>query len=256
MNLITILTLLLQAALVIHVLKTGRSRYWIMALIFIPFIGAIAYFVIELLPELSGSLTGRRAVRSIKKTLNPEADLRLAQAEWEQSANADSSRRYAEALVEAGKLNEAEEIVNQALKGIFSTEPTLLLVKARIEFEQQRPQLAVEALETLQQHNPDFRSAEGHLLYARALEETDELKKAVREYAAVSKYFPGVEARYRLALCLRKNGNENAAIAELKSIIKDAKTAPAHFHKSQKHWLDAVKHDLATNPTKPPIGIE
>jgi len=245
LTLLSVFTLLLQAALVIHVLKTGRSRYWIMALIFIPYISAIAYFVIELLPEFSSSMTGRKAVRNIKKTLNPDAELQHAQAAWQQSANVDSSRRYAEALIDSGKLSEAEDIVSQALKGLFATEPTLLLVKAHIEFEQNHPQLAVEALETLQEHNPDFRSAEGHLLYARSLEATGELKNAVREYAAVSKYFPGVEARYRLALCLRKNGNEQAALTEFQSISNDAKTAPAHFLKSQKHWLDAVKHDMA-----------
>ena len=254
MTLLSIITLLLQAGLVIHVLKTGRSRYWIMALVFVPFIGAIAYFVIELLPEFSNSLTGRRAVRHVKKALNPDAGLMHAKAAWEQSANVDSSRRYAEALIDAGKLTEAEDIVNQALKGLFSTEPTLLLVKAHIDYEQNRPQLAVEALESLQEHNPDFRSADGHLLYARSLEATGELAKAVREYAAVSKYFPGVEARYRLALCLRKNGNEQAARSEFESIIKDAKTAPAHFLKSQKHWLDAVKQDIAHGSGTPGIG--
>ena len=254
MTLLSIITLLVQAALVIHVLKTGRSRYWIMALVFIPFIGAAAYFVIELLPEFSNSMTGRRAVRNVKKSLNPGADLKYAQAAWEQSANVDNSRRYAEALIDAGKLTEAQDIVNQALKGLFATEPTLLLVKAHIEYEQNRPQLAVEALETLQEHNPDFRSAEGHLLYARALESTGELGKALREYAAVSKYFPGVEARYRLALCLRKNGNEKAALSEFESILKDAKTAPTHFLKSQKQWLDAVRHDMANAPVTPGIG--
>ena len=249
----SIFTLLLQAALVIHVLKTGRSFYWIMALVFIPLIGALAYFVIEILPAMSGSVSGPRAMRTVKKTLNPGAELNHAKAAWEQSANADNSRRYAEALMAAGKMSEAEDIVNQALKGIFATEPTLLLVKAQIEFEQKRPQQAVEALETLQEHNPDFRSAEGHLLYARSLQATGELEKAVREYSAVSGYFPGVEARYRLALCLRHNGNEKAAKAEFQSILNEAKMAPPHFRKSQKQWLDAAKHEMANNVT-PLIG--
>lgn len=254
MTYLSVFTLLLQAALVIHVLKTGRSGYWIMALIFIPLIGAIAYFVIEILPALSGSVSGQRAMRNVKKTLNPGAELRHEQAAWEQSANVDNSRRYAEALIQSGKMSEAEEIVNQALKGFFATEPTLLLVKAKIEFEQDRPQQAVEALETLQEHNPDFRSAEGHLLYARSLEATGELEKAVREYSAVSGYFPGVEARYRLALCLRKNGNEQKAKAEFDSILNDAKLAPAHFRKSQKQWLDAVRQARDNATTTPLIG--
>ena len=210
-----------------------------------PLIGGIAYLVIEMLPELSNSISGQRAVRNVKKTLNPGAALRHHAAAWEQSPNVDNGRRYAEALLESGKNSEAEDIVNSALKGLFATEPTLLLIKARIQFDQDRPNQTVEALETLQQHNPDFRNAGGHLLYARALEAIGQTDKAVREYSAVSGYFPGVEARYRLAMCLKSTGSENASTDELESILNDAKLAPDHFRKSQKTWLDAVKRELA-----------
>jgi hypothetical protein len=241
---ISILIWLIQLALIIHVLKTGRNRYWVLIMLFLPLIGGIAYLVVEILPGLSGSITGQRAVRNVRKTLNPGADLRHHEAAWEQSPNVDNGRRYAEALLDSGKTAEAEEIVNGALKGLFVTEPTLLLIKARIEFDQDRLAEAVESLETLQENNPDFRNAEGHLLYARALEANGQTDKAIREYSAVSGYFPGVEARYRLAMCLKITGNTQASKDELESILNDAKLAPPHFRKSQKHWLDAVKHEL------------
>jgi len=240
----SILIWLVQLALIIHVLKTDRSRYWILLLLFLPMIGGLAYLVIEVLPEFSSSITGQRAVRNVKKTLNPGADLRHHEAAWEQSPNVDNGRRYAEALLDAGKTVEAKEIVNGALKGLFATEPTLLLTKARIQFEQDNPAEAIKSLETLRENNPDFRNAEGHLLYARCLETDGQTDKAVREYSAVSGYFPGVEARYRLAMCLKAGGKERAANDELESILNDAKLAPPHFRKSQKHWLDAVKHEL------------
>ena len=127
---------------------------------------------------------------------------------------------------------------------MFATEPTLLLLKARLQFEKERTGEVVKTLELLQEHNPDFRSAEGHLLYARALETEGQIDNAVREYSAVSGYFPGVEARYRLALCLEVAGNGTASRSELESILTDAKLAPPHFRKSQKTWLDAVKQEL------------
>ena len=243
--LLSILIWLVQLGLIIHVLKTGRSRYWIMMLIFMPMIGGLAYFVIEILPAFSGSISGQRAVRSVKQTLNPGANLRQQEAAWNQSPNVDNGRRYAEALRDSGNPAEAEEIINQALKGLFATEPTLLLVKARLQFDKERTSEAVKTLEILQEHNPDFRSAEGHLLYARALEAEGQNDKAIKEYSAVSGYFPGVEARYRLALCLETAGKNTAAKTEFESILNDAKLAPPHFRKSQKTWLDAVKRELA-----------
>ena len=245
MPLLSILIWLVQLILIIHVLKTGRSRYWIMVLLFMPLIGGVAYLIIELLPEFSGSITGQRAVRSVKQTLNPGAGLRQHEAAWNQSPNVDNGRRYAEALLDSGSPDEAEDIINQALKGLFATEPTLLLLKARLQFEKEQTAEAVKTLELLQEHNPDFRSAEGHLLYARALEIEDQIDDAVREYSAVSGYFPGVEARYRLALCLEVAGKSSASRTELESILNDAKLAPPHFRKSQKIWLDEVKRELA-----------
>lgn len=245
LSLSSILIWLVQLALVIHVFKTGRSRYWVFFLIFMPLIGGLAYLVIELLPAFTGSISGQRAVRNVKHTLNPGADLRQHEAAWSQSPNVDNARRYAEALLDAGKSTEAEDIINQSLKGLFATEPTLLLLKAQLQFEKGRTAETVETLESLQEHNPDFRSADGHLLYARALEAEGKIDDAIREYSAVSGYYPGVEARYRLALCMAVAGNSKASRAELESILNDAKLAPPHFRKSQKHWLDETKRELA-----------
>lgn len=247
MEYISILIWLIQIALIIHVLKTGVSRFWIIILIFMPLIGGLAYFVIELLPQFSGSITGQRAVRSVKQTLNPGADLRHHEAAWNQSPNVDNSRRYAEALMDAGKTVEAEAVISDALKGLFKTEPTLLLLNARLQFENNRAAEAIQTLETLQEHNPDFRSADGHLLYARALEAQGRIKDAIREYSAVSGYYPGVEARYRLAHCLEIAGKKSAARTEFESILNDAKLAPPHFRKSQKKWLDAVRNEMTQN---------
>jgi len=242
---ISTLVWIMQLTLIIHVLKTDRSRYWILILFFMPLIGGLAYFVIELLPQFSGSIAGQRAVRSVKQTLNPGADLRQHEAAWNQSPNVDNSRRYAEALVDSGKTAEAEEIIDKALKGLFATEPTLLLLKARLQFDNDRTAETVQTLEALQENNPEFRSADGHLLHARALEALGRIDEAIKEYSAVSGYYPGVEARYRLALCLEVAGKEPAARAEFESIINDAKLAPPHFHKSQKVWLDAVRNEMA-----------
>ena len=244
MRISSILVWAIQLALIVHVLKTGRSRYWIFILIFMPLIGGLAYLVIELLPEFSSSISGQRAMANVKKAFDPGGAVRQHQAAWEQSPNTDNARRYAEALLDAGEGAKAEAIVDQALSGMFAHEPTLLLVKARLQVDQGRMEEALESLQALQEHNPDFRSADGHLLYARSLGATGQIEKALNEYTLVAGYFPGVEARYRRALCLKTAGKNEESIAELEAILKDAKLAPAHFRKSQKAWLDAARQEI------------
>ncbi|MDX1459946.1 MAG: tetratricopeptide repeat protein [Xanthomonadales bacterium] len=239
-----ILTYLIQILLIVHVLKTGRNRIWIWVLIMLPGLGGLAYVLVEVLPELTGGIRGQRAMRTMKKALDPGAELRDAEAAWEQSPNADNARRLAAALIEAEQYPRAHEVLDQALSGFFSTEPSLLLLKARTLFEEGRPDDAVATLETLTSENPDFRSAEGHLLQARSLEASGRLKEAIEEYRAVSHYFPGAEARLRLARALEADGQVAEARDELERMLNDARLAPAHFRKAQKPWLDEARASL------------
>lgn len=243
----TLIIWAVQIGLIVHVLKTGRSRWWILFLVFMPLIGGLAYVIVELLPEYTNSMSGQRTLRQVKKTLDPGGDVRHHQAAWEQSPNTDNARRYAEALLEVGEEAEAEKVVNDALTGMFEFEPTLLLVRARIEYSQGRFSEALASLEALQEHNPEFRSADGHLLYARALESCGKTDQALEEYDAIAGYFPGVEARYRKGLALKAAGRKQEATAEWKSIIIDAGHAPDHFRKAQKPWIDATRKALASD---------
>jgi hypothetical protein len=238
------ITYLVQILLVIHVLKTGRNRYWIWLLLFLPLVGGIAYLVIELLPEFTQSIGGQKALRGAKTIINPGADLRRHTAAWQQSPNADNARRYATALIAAEKYTEAEEILDQALSGFFSTEPNLMLLRAQACFETGDPPGAVSVLEALQEANPEFRSAEGHLLYARALEESGDTGKALEEFGAVANYYPGAEARYRMALALKNAGRQEESRNEFEQMINDARLAPVHFRKSQAQWLRLARNAL------------
>jgi hypothetical protein len=62
-------------------------------------------------------------------------------------------------------------------------------------------------LERLTLHNPDFKSPDAQLLYARTLESQDALEEAERAYAALAPGYPGAEARLRYALLLKRRGN-------------------------------------------------
>ena len=54
MPILSIMIWLIQLALIVHVLKTGRSRYWIMILLFMPLIGGVAYLGYQLLSIFVG----------------------------------------------------------------------------------------------------------------------------------------------------------------------------------------------------------
>ena len=194
-SLIFILTLAVQAGLIVHVIKTGRNTLWIWAIALLPAAGSLAYVVVEILPQAFGGRTARRSRAGMQRMIDPNRDLRRAAAEVEISGNVDARRRLAEELYERGQYAEAATVYQGGLKGIFEHDPTLLLGLARAQFATADFAGARASLERLIQHNPDFKSADGHLLYARTLEAQNALDEAEHEYAAVAQGYPGAEAR-------------------------------------------------------------
>ena len=244
MSLIFILTLAIQACLIVHVIKTGRNTLWIWAIALLPAAGSLAYVVVELLPELFGGKTARRTKAGVQRMIDPDRDLRRAAAQVEMSGNVDARRRLAEELFERGQYAEARQVYEAGLKGIFEHDPTLLLGLARAEFAADDFAGARASLERLIEHNPDFKSSDGHLLYARALESLDALDAAEHEYGAVAAGYPGAEARLRYALLLKRRGKLEEAGRIFKDLLDSAKLAPAHYRKAQSEWLDQARREL------------
>jgi hypothetical protein len=239
-----ILSLAIQAALIVHVIRTGRNQIWILAIGLLPVVGSLAYVIAEILPEMLGGRSARRAGAGVRRMIDPNRDLRRAATEVEISGNVDARRRLADELLERDQFSEAIEAYRGGLKGIFEYDPTLLLGLARAQFGNRDFAGARGSLETLQQNNPEFKSADAKLLYARILESQDALDEAEREYAKAAPGFPGAEAKLRYGLLLKRRGKLQEARAEFKDLLDGARLGPAHYRRAQAEWLERARREL------------
>jgi hypothetical protein len=237
---------LIQIVLIVHCIRTGRNWLWVTVLLFLPGIGSIAYVVVEILPGLFNSSGTRRAVRGMGRALNPEQDLRRFQDEARLKGDTASRQRYAEELVRHGRAPEAIAIFQQALSGLYEHDPNLMLGLARAQFANNAYTDARSTLDALVAHNPQFKSPDGHLLYARALEGEGNRAKALEEYAAVAGYYAGAEAALRYAQILRASGKTDESRRVLKELLEHARLAPRHYRKMQQQWLAQAERELAS----------
>ena len=188
----------IQAALIVHVIKTGRNQLWIWALLLLPAgIGALAYLAVEIVPELFRTRTAQRTARSFRKAMDPGADLRRYESEARIAGNVASRQRYAEELVRHGRYDEAIAQYRETLSGLYEHDPNLMLGLAQAQFGKGDAAGARATLDELIRLNPDFRSPVGHLLYARALEAEGNVQKALEEYRVLASSYPGAEAAVR-----------------------------------------------------------
>ncbi len=245
MYVIPILSIAVQAGLIVHVIKTGRNMLWIWAIALLPLVGSIAYAAVEILPAILGGRTAHRAKSGVRRMMDPDRDLRRASAEVEISGNVDARRRLAEELLERKQYDAAIDVFVGGLKGVFEHDPTLLLGLARAHFSKQQFAAAQATLERLTQHNPDFRSADMQLLYARALEAQNALEEAEHVYAKLAPGYPGAEARLRYGVLLKRRGKLPEAHSVLKDLLDGAKLGPPHYRKAQAEWLERARRELS-----------
>jgi hypothetical protein len=239
------LPILVQVALIAHVVKTGRPVIWIWVLL-VPGVGTLAYVVVELLPELLRSRATQSAVRGIGRAVDPDRDLRQASATAAVSDTVVAKARLGAELARRGDYAAAAETYRAGLKGLYEHDPTLLLGLAEAQFAAGDAAGARQSLDALIANNPDFKSADGHLLYARALEAEGNLAKAESQYRAVAAYYPGAEARVRHAQLLKRTGRPDEARAELSDVLKTAELAPRHVRRAQAEWLAIARRELGT----------
>ncbi|HYM44149.1 MAG TPA: tetratricopeptide repeat protein [Steroidobacteraceae bacterium] len=240
-----ILPYIIQALLIVHVIKTGRNFLWIWVLLLLPFgIGALVYLAVEVLPELFRSRAARRASRGVRRALDPGGDLRRYENEVRVAGNVASRQRYAEELVRHQRYDEAIAQYTQALSGLYEHDPNLMLGLAQAQFAKGEPSAARATLDELIRLNPEFRSPAGHLLYARALAAEGNVAKALEEYRVLSPSYPGAEAAVRYAQLLDAQGEREAARQVARELIEQARIAPGHYRRAQREWLEAAQRLL------------
>ncbi|WP_242112226.1 tetratricopeptide repeat protein [Luteimonas aquatica] len=244
MSPILILSALLQIGCAVHVVRTGRPMYWIFILLIGSFIAVAIYFFAEVLPGMRHSPGARRAIRGVHDRIDPERGKRRATRALDIADTQDNRRRLAEQSLLSGDYQQAAELYRSALKGLYKTDPNLLLGLAQAQFALDQPQQARQTLDELIAANPDFRSADGHLLYARAVEATGDVAAALHEYEAiVAGGHPGEEARVRYALLLKRQGESAKADALFAETLKRVKLSPGYYQREQREWVEIAKRE-------------
>jgi hypothetical protein len=236
-----IISLIFQVALVVHIVKTGRNTMWIWIVIMLPLAGSIAYLLIEVLPSLGQSRTGRSAVRKVTSTLNPNRDLQQALNEFERSDTIENKMKLANELLVKEQFEKARELLSSCLSGIYQTDPYIMLGLAKAQFGCKQIAQAKSTLDGLIEHNPDFKDHGGHLLYARCLEGLEDYAAASHEYDALRLYYAGPEAKYRYAILCIKMDKHALAKELFDEILLDAKNGGHHYNNMHREWISQTK---------------
>ena len=240
-----VLVLGLQLLCAAHVIRTGRPCQWLFIILALPLAGCLAYFLLEILPDLSHSRAARQAVRDIGAVIDPERELR-ERAERAAEADTVANRTaLAEELLRLGRPTDAKRLFESCLTGIHATDHALMLGLAQARFALEDYAGACETLDRLRAAHTGLDCPEGHLLYARSKEQQGEVEQALIEYVALAGYHPGEEARCRLALLLQKTGRVAEARALFEQVVRSVERASKVYYRAERDWYEVARRNLA-----------
>lgn len=230
---------ILQIALIVHVLRTGRPYWWIVILLMAPFVGGLAYVIVELLP---GFHTPEGWWASIKPRRWRIAGLR---EQLEESETVTNRLKLADALFEAGEINEAHAIASACLKGVFQNDPQTLVDVAKYKIGLGHHAEAYALLGKVDTTGNRLLGLQLQVMRGDCLTALRQFPEAEAAYGSVVDRYIGEAPRAGLAVVYEHSGRTEQAVAIWKEILKKFRRAGPAWRRTELHWYKLAKAKLA-----------
>jgi hypothetical protein len=243
MPIVGIAVLALDIFAIIHVLRHSRPMWWVLCILLFPLLGSVFYFLYEVVP---GSREQRRVLKigsDIAKAIQPDKELQRRATEMEVCGSIANRVSFAAECTERGMFDEAIRIYRGAREGQYQNAPDLLLGLARAYYFNNQPSESRATIAELRSHHPDYYRQEVAILNARAADASGDRTAALAELESLLSHSVGLEARYRYAEILWRDGQESRARTELERVLDHAKRFKVND--AEREWANLSRRALA-----------
>jgi len=235
------LVIIAQIICIVHAMKNNKKD-WIYILLFLPGIGAIAYFIREIYPTLNKRQVGS----NLQEMFAPGLSIRELERKVRIADTVSNKLVLANAYARQARYQEAIELAQSCLQGHHANDPGTLLMLARLYFYNEQYFDSVGAYNRLAgQRNAQIVKQEDQLLYARALEGSTEYGKAEEEYKKVIRIHHSLEAMYYYGLMLKGLQRTQEAKAQFQAVREEIDLHPGYVRKMNMQWVRQSKKEMA-----------
>lgn len=208
-----------QVICVIHAFRHGRNQAWIMLIVFVPLVGCLAYFVVEVLPDLRNDRTVRTARAKAVAALDPARQVRAARDALDLADTAANRLKLADALSALKQYDEAIPAYREAITMTAGDpDPRTQGKLANALYETGQSEEALATLDAAELPLGQSERDKQQLLRGKIFEHLGRKEEALALYEDVVTRMPGEEARCRYAALLLDQGFDRKAIAVLEEV--------------------------------------
>lgn len=239
-NYIYYITVAIQVFCGIHCLKRGKQG-WLWIIIFLPMVGSLIYFFMEILP--SSRISAPRV--DVAAIVNPGGKIKKLEENLRFTDTFNNRVLLADAYMESGQTEKAVELYESSRTGAFSENEHVLAQLIIAYYKLQRYADAINIAGKLYRQ-PQFIRSQAHLFYALSLENAGQPDKAEAEFKAMQGRYSYYEQRYQYGMFLRRAGRNEDAEKVFMTMLEEEAHLSAMERKSARTWCAKARAELKT----------
>lgn len=237
--------ILLQIICIVHVFRNRRNTAWIMAIAFLPMVGMIAYFLVEILPSLRRDPKMRKIQNDIAHKVDPERDIRSAREALAFVDTVANRIALGDALAARGDHHAALTEYCDAEAMAIGPDAVVIMRVAKTAMELGDAATAKAALDRLPETRSQSELDRRAYIAARVAEGQGDARQALNMYSGIVARVAGDDVRCRMAALYIQIGDKVAARQILKEVELRTRQMPASLLREEREMYAWAKRTLA-----------
>jgi hypothetical protein len=233
------LILILEAFCAIHCIRRGTQQKWLWMIIVLPVIGCIYYIYSEILSNRNF----RAPKINVEAVINPGAKIKRLEDELRFTDTFANRVKLADAYLEAGLTDKAIKLYQNSLTGAFAENEHVQAQLIIAYFEKGMYSEVIPIAKRLYKL-PQFARSKAHILYAKALELTDQPELAENEFKLMKGRYSYFEPRYEYGMFLSRADRSDEAWQIFTDMLNEQSQLSPVERKSNKGWFAKAKDEL------------
>ncbi|MCG8571497.1 MAG: PLDc N-terminal domain-containing protein [Spirochaetes bacterium] len=239
--------IILQIICIIHIIKNQKNLAWIFLIIFIPLLGCLVYFILEIVPHIGETVSNEDLQDKIIRKVVPQWKIKKLEENYDFSETMHNRQLLIDAYIENSDFDKALSHLLDCMDGYYIKDEHLVYQTCFVLFKLQQYEEALKYLDKLRDLNSDFENQfQYNLLYTQIIENIQSPDKVIQEYQRLTSHFSTkLELHYRFAKFLKLQDQKEQANHILTEMIKQKPYLKKHKFSDNIKWIRLAEREIS-----------
>lgn len=232
---------LLQLLCIVHVFRNGKNTFWVYLIVFVPYVGGIAYLLVEVVPGLRMGARLPQIADIVVNAVNPSKQVRDLEHTAEYVPSVENAVKLADCYLDHGYFEKAAGKYDALLAGFLKDDPATILKKAKAHYGLKEHMKAQVALDRLGEMGYSYQNEADEMVRLKNLEHILPFEKALALYESVKTKYKSFEISYYLMDFLFRHGQAEQLEKERADVLVRESSLKKTGYRFDKTWIRRIK---------------